>query len=138
MKQLRIFILSLAFLFPGLSFIPATPRFDSEVVVDFGGDVDMDNSENGSELMGDKDSESLVQGFNSWIQRYKRVVTIVLGLATLTMFIVFMFSLTGIAANSTNPRGRAAYITRTLICFVVFGILGSFTVVFAMAFDIFR
>ena len=112
----------------------------SRMSVEVGGDVGVDRTgeEDASEFMRDKDTGSIVDGFNKFLTRYKRLVAFIFGLATLTMLVILIISIFGIGVYSASPRERAMYVKRTIICLCGFGIFGSFTLFFSLAFHVFR
>ena len=86
----------------------------------------------------DGDKKSIISGLNDILKKYKKVVVFISGMATLTLVIVLMVSLAGLAAASGNPRDRIAYSKRTIICIIGIGLVGGFTIVFSLAFNVFR
>ena len=81
------------------------------------------------------DTRTLMKPLNDFIVRYKGFIMGVLGIATLTMFIVFGIHFSRLAATAHLPMERKKVISGIIWSAVACGVLGSITVFFALIYS---
>jgi len=99
-----------------------------DVVIEWGGG---DNATNTS-------SSSLTTTINEFLERFKGVIVGSLGIANLTMVVIFIWLLFSLATNSTNFAGKSTNIKRLAIWAVCMAMLGSLDLVIAVIYGVFR
>lgn len=152
-KVIKDYLPLLLFLFPLLILIPSSISinyaytdnisYDDDIDIDFGDieniDGDYENADRYANEFGKDDDEGLTKSLSGQYSRYKRVVVFVFGIATLTLVGCFMIFLLGLSATSgTNVMARSNAIKRLILCAIGTAIMGSFTLIFGIAFNIFR
>ena len=138
-KALRIFFLLLLFSAGALS-LSRISCSAQEIEVEIGGDYDGDyeNADVGMGAFNSDSEEQLKSGFNGFLKRYGKFIIIAFGVATLTLFVIFLFSLLAFGSKPDNPRTRQNSSTQLLFCAIATAVLGSFTVVFSLIFNALR
>ena len=84
------------------------------------------------------DASQYVPALNAILFKYKGIVLGVFGMATLTLIALAIYFAVQLGGAGNNPQKRQQAISRLLICGVATAIMGSFTLFFALAFNIFK
>ena len=102
-------------------------------------DGDYENADKYAKDFGKDDDEELASGLNGQFHKYKMLVMFIFGIATLTLVGCFMVFLVALATSGGgNPQARSNAIKRLLFCAIGSAIMGSFTFIFGLAFNIFK
>lgn len=142
-RMIFIFLLALFPLASPFLSIGAPVCFADEIEVDIGDygegiDGDFENSNKGNKAFKDDSDELLISGFTSFLTKYRMLVIGVFGMGTLTMFIIFIWAIMGLAAITENPKDKYLKAVQALLCFVGFAILGGITIIVSLFFNVFR
>lgn len=81
------------------------------------------------------DSQTLVKPLNEFLVRYKGFIMGVLGIAFLTMIIIFMVHFSRLAATAGLPVERKKVISGIIYSAIASAVLGSLTVFFALIYS---
>ena len=100
-------------------------------------DVDIDwNSGAGS--TSSNSNSTIINMMNEFLQRYKTFVIGFLGLADLTMVVIFLWLLFSLASGSTNFASKNNNTRRLLVWCVCMALLGALNLVIALVYNSFR
>lgn len=154
-KYALFFTLFILILFPALE-TNASGRINNESIevelIDYGTetgteygteykddiDPDLGNADNGNSEFEKKDTASLKRGFNKILEKYKGLVVGMFGLILLTLIVWLIYQFCVIGNYSDNPRTKGQKSTQLLLTILAIAILGSFTIWFSLAFNVFR
>lgn len=84
------------------------------------------------------DASQYVPALNSILFKYKGIVLGVFGIATLTLIALAIYFAVQLGGAGNNPQKRQQATSRLLICGIATAIMGSFTLFFALSFNMFR
>ena len=81
--------------------------------------------------------EQFMDTINAFLDRYKIFIAGVLGLATMTMIILFVVDFIKLAAENDSPMHRHEAIHQLIAVGISTALLGSITVIFGLIFNLF-
>lgn len=71
-------------------------------------------------------------GFSEFITNYNLVLTVLLGLSTLSVLVLLFLNITKLSASANNEIKRRMAINGILVCLVCLGIMGAMDTVYAI------
>lgn len=99
---------------------------------------DFSNYDTATDDFRKKDTASIKAGFNKVLSKYKVLVVGILGLIVMTLVGWLLILFMALGKLSEEPRARKATITGILITLIALALMGSFTLYFSLAFNVFR
>lgn len=100
--------------------------------------VDIGDGDLGGSMRNNDDTlHQIADGLNRFIQTYKGIIVGVLGVALLTVFLIFMFTCMTFSGSSGTPMDRKRSVTKLVTCAIVAAILGSITLFVGLFYNIF-
>lgn len=81
------------------------------------------------------DTQTLTKPLNEFLARYKGFIMGFLGIASLTMVVVFLIQFSRLAATSGSPIERKKVVSGIIYTAIACGVLGSLTIFFALIYN---
>lgn len=139
-KIVLTMLLSVIFSILPVNVISATTSTGIEVELeDYSDDFEnaIDNAD-GSGEFAEKDTKSIESGVNKVIKRVKLLAVFLLAMITITLIIWLIIQLSTLGGVGDNPKDRKSKLSTIGLTFLGIAIMGGFTVLFALAFNVFR
>lgn len=83
----------------------------------------------GGEVSIDGQSTDSKDAFNTILTKYRRIITLASGLATITLVAVFIFLITKLGTTGDNPSARSKVIAGLIVSGIAVALLGSVTLI---------
>lgn len=96
------------------------------------------NADNGNREFEDKSTDSIKDGFNKFLVKYKNLVAGISGLIVMTLVVWLIIQFCMIGNYTDNPRMKGTKTTQLVLTILAIAILGSFTVWFSVFYNAFR
>lgn len=133
-KGLLVLMAILISMIAVLNFVPTASIFaeTTQASDGLGINVEMGN-DGGLSISGVENNKE--GSWNTLFQKYRTVISAILGLAALTMLVFFIMNLVKLGANSGNPQGRSQALFGILWTGLATAILGSLSLVVGLFYN---